>query len=347
MSSRSFHISPRSTEQRLALQQKIDQKTKPLRALGKLEGLAQQLGEIQNTLEPELSRPTLLICAGDHGIAQAGVSAYPAEVTSQMVHNFLDGGAAVNVFCRQLGWDYLVVDAGVNHEFARHHKLINAKLGAGTRNALEEPAMSRTQCDFAIDQGAALVQSLHETGCNVLGLGEMGIGNTSAASLLMSRLCDLPLAECVGRGTGLDEAGVQRKTQILQRALDQHAEVAEPLDVLATFGGFEMATLCGACLAAAALQMTIVVDGFIVTSALLPAFQLFPQALEYCVFAHQSHEAGHARLLAQLGVTPLLHLDLALGEGAGAALALPLLEASVAFLREMASFASAGVSTAS
>jgi nicotinate-nucleotide--dimethylbenzimidazole phosphoribosyltransferase len=265
-------------------------------------------------------------------------------VTRQMVLNFLSGGAAINVFARQNGMVVRVVDAGVNHDFGQMDGLVSAKIGFGTRNFLDEPAMTRDQCVTAIRQGAAIAAREIEQGSNVLGFGEMGIGNTSSASVLTSKLCGLPLEQCVGRGTGLDDAGLAKKRALLATAIAKHSEATEPLDVLATFGGFEIAMMTGAMLAAAERRALLLIDGYIATSALLVAASLYPAIKDYCVFAHESGEPGHARQLAWLGVEPLLSLDMRLGEGTGAALAYPLVQAAVNFLNEMASFESAGVS---
>lgn len=324
-----------------ALQQRIDTKTKPLGALGRLEALARQIGLIQQTLAPRLSKPHMLVFAGDHGAARAGVSAYPQDVTWQMVENFLAGGAAVSVLARQNGIGLTVVDCGVRHEFAPRPGLVIAKVAPGTADALEEPAMSAAQCEQALAKGEALVKDLPG---NALLLGEMGIGNTSAASLLMSRLAGMSIVDCTGAGTGLDADAVQRKIGILRQVLARHADTAELLEVLAAFGGFEIATMVGAVLQAALERRVIVVDGFIASSAVLVASKLQPAVLQRCVFAHRSGERGHALMLAHLKAEPLLDLGLRLGEGSGAALAWPLLMSATAILREMASFESAGVS---
>jgi nicotinate-nucleotide--dimethylbenzimidazole phosphoribosyltransferase len=328
-----------------ALQNRIDQKTKPPGSLGRLEQLALRLGLIQRSLTPRLQRPHVLVCAGDHGAAKAGVSAYPQEVTWQMVENFLAGGAAINVLARQAGMALLVADAGVNHEFGARDGLLDAKVAPGTASYLEGAAMSAQQCATAMQRGAAAVRELAAGGCNVLGLGDMGIGNTAAASLLTHCLTGVSLNACVGRGTGLDDAGLDRKRDLLAKALAHWEDRSDrPLEILARFGGFEIAMLAGAMLAAAEAGIILVIDGFIVTSALLVAHRLNPDVLDYCVFAHRSEEAGHRCQLDYLKAQPLLDLGLRLGEGTGAALAYPLLAAACAFLNEMASFESAGVS---
>ena len=331
-----------------ALQAKIDAKTKPLGALGQLEKLALQLGLIQQTLTPQLRNPRILVCAGDHGAAKAGLSAYPQDVTWQMVENFLSGGAAINVLARQVGMQLVVADAGVNHDFDVCNGLLDAKVAYGTASYLDGAAMTAEQRDAAMRHGANAIAAAHANGCNVIGFGEMGIGNTSSASLITHCLTGVPLADCVGRGTGLDDAGLARKQQLLAQALDIWTERNDaPLDVLARFGGFEIAMLTGAMVAAAERRMVLLIDGFIVTAALLVAVGVNPAVRECCVFAHCSDEAGHAVQLCHLEARPLLQLGLRLGEGTGAALAYPLLRAACAFLDEMASFDSAGVSTSS
>jgi nicotinate-nucleotide--dimethylbenzimidazole phosphoribosyltransferase len=344
MSSVAFNIPLPSAALKPALQAKIDSKTKPLGALGRLERLALQVGLIQGQATPELKQPTMLVFAGDHGAALSGVSPYPQEVTRQMVLNFLTGGAAINVFARQNGMVVRVIDAGVNHDFGGIAGLIDAKISMGTRNFLQEPAMTPEQCEAAINKGVALAVQEIVAGSNVLGFGEMGIGNTSSAAILTSKLCKLPLAQCVGRGTGLDDSGLQKKRVLLAKAVAKHNVGDDPLAVLATFGGFEIAMMTGAMLGAAEKGALLLVDGYIATSALLVAARLQPAILDYCVFAHESGESGHALQLTSLGVEPLLSLDMRLGEGTGAALAYPLVQAAVNFLNQMASFESAGVS---
>jgi len=324
-----------------ALDAAIDNKTKPLGSLGALEQLAKRLGLIQGTTAPAIDRPAIVVFAGDHGVVAEGVSAYPQDVTWQMVENFLAGGAAINVFARRNGCALHVVDAGVNHDFGVRPGLVDRKVAHGTRNFAHEPAMTLDQCDDALARGAAIVADLPG---NVIGFGEMGIGNTTAAAALMHKLAGVPVVDCVGAGTGLSPQGVLHKQRVIEAAVRKHAGIDDPRDVLATFGGFEIAMMAGAMLQAAVLRKTIVVDGFIVTSALLAASRLDPAVLDYCVFAHCSDEAGHRRMLDVLQARPLLQLGLRLGEGTGAALALPLLHAAVDFLAQMATFASASVS---
>lgn len=341
---KSFDIEAPDTVLASALQAKIDQKTKPLGALGRLESLALQIGLVQNSLSPRLSKPVVMVFAGDHGIVEAGVSAYPQAVTRQMVMNFLAGGAAVNVFARQHGMQIRVIDAGVNHVFDPHPELADVKVALGTRNFALEPAMTVHQCQLAQAQGARLAAEEVAAGCNVVAFGEMGIGNTSSAAALMAVLCGLPVSSCVGRGTGLDDVGLLFKIEVIERAVARHQGLETPLQVLAAFGGFEIAMMAGAMLAAAERKALILVDGFIATTALLAAARLAPEILHYCVFSHCSDEAGHGLLLEQLGAEPLLRLGMRLGEGTGAVMAYPLLQAAVNFLNEMASFESAQVS---
>ncbi|MFN6961578.1 MAG: nicotinate-nucleotide--dimethylbenzimidazole phosphoribosyltransferase [Rhodocyclaceae bacterium] len=341
-----FHVEPAGDALDAALKQVIDQKTKPLGALGRLEALALQIGRVQQSLTPRLTQPTIVVCAGDHGAAKAGISAYPQEVTWQMVENFIKGGAAINVFARANALELIIVDCGVAHDFGVRPGLTDMKIGAGgTASYLNGAAMTAAQCETAMNNGARIVAGLAEQGCNVVGFGEMGIGNTASASLITHCLTGAPLAECVGRGTGLDDAGLARKRALLQQALDIWPERGtEPLAVLARFGGYEIATMVGGMLAAAGRRMLVLVDGFISGAAALVAARLAPAFLDYAVFSHRSQEPGHRLQLSALGAAPLLDLDLRLGEGTGCALAWPLVKSACAMLNEMASFASAGVS---
>ncbi len=341
-----FAISSPGNSLDAALLDKINNKTKPLGALGQLEQLALQIGRMQKTLTPALTSPQILVFAGDHGAAKAGVSAYPQDVTWQMVENFLAGGAAINVFAKHNDLGLRVIDAGVAHDFGARDGLVDAKVGPGTRNYIEEPAMSAHECAAALVKGAEIARKLADEGCNVLGFGEMGIGNTASASLITHTLTGALLEDCVGRGTGLDDAGLARKRDLLAQAVARAAlpADADPMNVLAEFGGFEIVMMAGAMLGAAERGMTLLIDGFIVTSALLVASRIAPAIRDYCVFCHRSAEPGHLAQLAELHADPLIDLGLRLGEGTGAALAWPLVSAAVAFLNEMASFASAGVS---
>lgn len=327
------------------IQAKIDFKTKPLGALGSLEKLAFQIASVQNTLSPQLINPHIIVFAASHGIASSGVSAYPSEVTPQMVLNFIGGGAAINVFTRQHGIKLLLVDTGVDYDFGKNEKLIDAKVNFGTKNFAQQPAMTDAECRQCLEKGAELVRKVYETGCNVIGFGEMGIGNTASAAVIMSKLLNVPISECVGKGTGLDDVQLARKIAVLADVLDFHQNVSnDPASVLATFGGFEIAMMCGAMLEAARLKMLVLVDGFIASVSYLSALKMDASIQQYAVFCHQSNEKGHRLLLQSLGADALLKLDMRLGEGTGCALAYPLVQSAVAFLNEMASFESAGVS---
>jgi len=328
------------------LQQKIDTKTKPIGSLGKLETIAYQIGCIQQNLVPTLDKPKLFVFAGDHGIALEGVSPFPQEVTFQMVLNFIQGGAAINVFCKQHGIDLSVVDAGVNYSFPSDAPIIDKKISNGTKSFLHQPAMSMEQCLNAISKGAELVKKAHAEGTNCIAFGEMGIGNTSSSAMIMHKICNKPLCECVGKGTGMDANGMQKKLDILTSATNNYRGSNDPMEILAYFGGFETAMVCGAFLAAAECKMTIIVDGFNITAALLCAATMEPAVIDYCIAAHQSDENGHKAMLEHLHLKPLLELGMRLGEGTGSAIAFPLLHSATLFLRQMASFEDAGVSNA-
>jgi nicotinate-nucleotide--dimethylbenzimidazole phosphoribosyltransferase len=324
------------------LQHRLDHKTKPQGALGQLEALALQIGLVQQTEQPVLRAPQVLVFAADHGLAAQGVSAYPSDVTWQMVENFTAGGAAVSVLARQHRLALTVIDAGVRHDFAPRPGLLDCKIGHGTADASQADAMTAAQCAAAIRSGRDVVHALPG---NVVLLGEMGIGNTSSAALLLARLSGADIAACVGRGTGLDDAGLAHKRVVLRTVLQRHPGAQAPLEALAAFGGFEIAMMAGAALQAASERRLVVVDGFIAGAAILVAAMLAPDVLGYCVFAHRSNEAGHRLMLDHLGVQAVLDLGLRLGEASGAVLAWPLIASAALLLNEMASFDSAGVST--
>lgn len=326
------------------LQHKIDFKTKPLGALGQLEALALKIGLAQNTLTPELKNPHLIVFAGDHGIAKEGVSAYPAEVTFQMVLNFLNNGAAINVFCKQNEIDLSIVDAGVNGDFDNNIPLIHHKIAKGTKSFLTEKAMTKEELKQCFDSSKKLVESISDKGTNIIGFGEMGIGNTSSASMIVHYLTQISLENCIGRGTGLNDDGLKKKTEILQKSKNFHGEITDPMEVLQTYGGFEVAQMVGAMLAAFDKNMLLMIDGYIAGAALLVASKIKPEILKNVIFCHQSDEAGHRLLLEYFNEKPLLNLNLRVGEGTGCALAYPLIKSAVNFLNEMASFETAGVS---
>lgn len=337
-------------ELHVRLRHAIDHKTKPLGALGQLEDLALQLGLIQAGTRMTLTQPQMVVFAADHGLATEGVSAYPQAVTLQMVLNMAQGGAAVNVLARQHGFGLTVVDAGVashlpegaNTSTAQTRVLI--KKGAlGTGNMLHGPAMCLAQCLACLRSGEDVVRELPG---NVVAFGEMGIGNTSSAALLLARLAGLPLEDVVGRGTGLNDLQLDHKLQVLRRVDALHAQAQTPLQVLVAMGGFELAMMAGAMLQAASERRVVLVDGFIAGAAALVACALQPHTRDYLVFAHRSAESGHRLMLAHLHAQPLLDLGLRLGEGSGALLAWPLVQSAACLLNDMASFESAGVSQA-
>src|ERR1700754_2484777 len=283
-------VEPLDQTLRDELQHIIDTKTKPPGSLGRLETLARQMGLIQRTTRPTVTRPAMIVFAADHGIAEEGVSPYPQAVTAQMVLNFLAGGAAINAFSGVAGMTLEVVNAGVATPLPAAAQLVDIPVARGTRNFAHEPAMTRDEALTALQAGAARVRHHAALGTNVIGFGEMGIANTSAAACVMSRLCALPIDVCVGRGTGLDDAGLAKKRDILAAALERHTNATEPLDVLATFGGFEIAMMAGGYGEAEPGGLTMLVDGFIASAALLAALALAPAVRDYCVFAHASHE---------------------------------------------------------
>ena len=326
------------------IKNKIDSKTKPLGSLGVLEDIAAQICLVQNSLTPTLTNPTLLVFAADHGIAKDGVSAYPAEVTPQMVLNFLNGGAAINVFCKQNNITLKVVDAGVNFDFEKSEKLIDSKIAKGTKSFLTENAMTAAELELCFTKANELIETVYKTNCNIIGFGEMGIGNTSSASMLMSALCNIPIEKCVGRGTGLDDMQLNRKIEILKKAQANHQKPKDTNEALQFFGGFEITQICGAMLAAYEKNMIIMVDGFIATSAFLCANAINPKIKNNAIFCHQSDEQGHKKMLDFLKVKPILNLGMRLGEGTGCAVAYPIIQSAVNFMNEMASFESAGVS---
>jgi len=323
------------------LRNKIDNKTKPVGALGQLEDLALQLGLIQRCDIVTFDNPQMVVFAADHGIAVEGVSAFPQAVTLQMVTNMLAGGAAINVLARQHGFALQVVDAGVAADLDDHPSLIKRKIAPGTHNLCKAPAMSEAQLDEALRAGVDTIKALPG---NIVAFGEMGIANTSSAALLLHRLTGTSLKDATGRGTGLSDAQLLHKREVLTLAVLRHANATSPLQVLAAMGGFEIAMMVGAMLQAASQRRVILVDGFIAGAAALVAQKLALSVQHYMVFCHRSAERGHRLLLDHLNARPLLDLNMRLGEGTGALLAWPLVQSSAHLMNEMASFASAGVS---
>lgn len=337
-----WDIKPLNRSGTSAIAATINQKTKPLGALGDLESLATQLALIQQSKHIHIN-PVMLIFAADHGIADEGVSIAPSIVTQQMVLNFLQGGAAINCFCRTQNLPLFVVDAGIKYPIEPHPKdLINQSISTGTKNFSQEPAMSLADAEKAIECGASLAKDFIARGFNILAFGEMGIANTSSASALLAAITQEPVEICVGRGTGINDDQFEKKTRLITQALSRITDKS-PISLLHELGGFEIAQITGAMLAAAQAGKTILVDGFIVSVAALIAVEINPNTRDYMIFAHQSHENGHKLLLKRLNAKPLLDLGLRLGEGTGAALAVPLLKATESFYNDMATFASTGI----
>jgi nicotinate-nucleotide--dimethylbenzimidazole phosphoribosyltransferase len=331
----------RATDIETEVWQAIDGKTKPVGSLGRIEDLAAQIGVALGTLTPRVETCALTIFAADHGIATEGVSAFPQEVTRQMVANFLTGGAASTVIAASLGISVSVVDAGVAGAPMLDPKLVSRRIGPGTRSYLREPAMTVEECADALAEGREIGAA---SPADAVAFGEMGIGNTSSATLIAHRLAGIPLDRLVGRGTGLDAEGLTRKGEILARANDRVGTLATAGDVLREFGGFEIAMMAGAMIGGVAAGKLVLVDGFIATAAALAAERIAPETRAGLIFSHASAEAGHRALLDRMAARPLLALDMRLGEGTGALLAWPLVKSAAAILRDMASFESAGVS---
>jgi nicotinate-nucleotide--dimethylbenzimidazole phosphoribosyltransferase len=327
-----------------ALQQKIDTKTKPIGSLGILEVLARQIGEVFGTLKPRIVKANIVVFAADHGIANHGVSAYPQDVTRQMVTNFLEGGAAINVFCRQNAIQLSIVDAGVNYDFPMNTNLISAKIGMGTHSFLQGAAMSGTELKLCFAKGKEIVERIAKTGSNCIGFGEMGIGNTSTASVLMSVVLGFPIEDCVGKGTGVADEKLIQKHTILRESIENYQGPDDLDSKLAYFGGFEIMQMVGGMLEAHQNNMLVLVDGFICSVAFLIAQKINPAIKKNAIFCHCSAEQAHRKILEYLDVQPVLQLSLRLGEGTGCALAFPIIQSAVAFLNEMASFESAGIS---
>ena len=326
-------------------QRRLDNLTKPVGSLGRLESLACRLVAVTGKRNPTFRQKRILVLAADHGVVAEGVSAYPQEVTAQMVANFLNGGAAINVLARQAGAKVVVADFGVASDLPAHAGLVSRKIGYGTRNFLREPAMSREQAIAAVEAGIELVEGEIAAGADLIGAGEMGIGNTTAASAVTAVMTGASVAQVTGYGAGINVAQRDHKIAVIQQAIEHRQPNAnDPLDVLTKLGGFEIGGIAGVFLGAVAHRVPAIVDGFISTAGALIAVGLCPSVAESLFCAHSSAESGHVYAMKSLGLTPLLDLGLRLGEGTGAALAMPLFEMSARVLAEMASFDSAGVS---
>ena len=339
-----FDIRSVSHEHDSEIQSKIDMKTKPPHALGQLEDLALQIAQVLGKDNPIIVKPQMLVFAADHGVSQADISIASSDVTQQMVMNFISGGAAINVFCQQVGFALEVIDCGILSPLVSWPSLIQQRLGKGTQPFHLQQAMNIDTVHKGFEMASQRVDFHYQQGCNLIALGEMGIGNTASSAAIMASVLNMTAKECVGRGTGIDDVKLQRKIQIVEQGLALHEQhLTDIYHILACVGGFEIVQMAGAMLAAAQRQMLVVVDGFIATVAALAAVNINANARDYMIFAHQSHEQGHAILLAHLQATPLLRLNMRLGEGTGAALALPLIQASSNFYNQMASLTDLGI----
>ncbi|MEE8402405.1 MAG: nicotinate-nucleotide--dimethylbenzimidazole phosphoribosyltransferase [Candidatus Hydrothermarchaeaceae archaeon] len=320
--------------------------TKPPGSLGVLEELSIRVAGIKGTVRPEIQRKVIFTMAGDHGVTDEGVSAYPKEVTPQMVFNFIAGGAGINVLARHVGAEVIVVDMGVAYDFEPNSKLVDKKIAKGTKNMAKGPAMSRDEALRAIEAGIDVFeQAFAKRPIDIAGIGDMGIGNTTPSSAIVAAISGKEVREVTGRGTGINGQVFENKVNVIERALEiNKPSRGDPIDVLAKVGGFEIGGLAGVCLAAAARRTPIIIDGFIATAGALIAGEIAPQARDYMMAAHKSVEAGHDTMLERLGLRPLMDLDLRLGEGTGAALGISIVEAGVRILNEMATFAEAEVS---
>jgi nicotinate-nucleotide--dimethylbenzimidazole phosphoribosyltransferase len=342
-----MHIEDIDSDVYEKVQKRLDNLTKPVGSLGRLEGLARKYVAITGRENPRLDRKVIFTMAADHGVAEEGVSAYPSEVTAQMVYNFLSGGAAINVLARYANAEVMVVDMGVAHEFETTPGLIDRKISHGTKNMAKGPAMDRQQALQALKTGIELVEQQVEQGLDIIGTGDMGIANTTPSSALLSVFTGHPAREVTGRGTGINDQTLTRKIESIEKAIKINApDPEDPIDVLAKVGGFEIGGIAGLIIGAAANRIPVVVDGFISSAGALVACKLEPKIGQYLIASHNSAEMGHRLLLEHLGLNPLLNLDLRLGEGTGAALAIQLVEASLRILTEMATFGEAGVSEA-
>jgi nicotinate-nucleotide--dimethylbenzimidazole phosphoribosyltransferase len=336
-------IQPVDTSRSNAIQARLDSLTKPQGSLGRLEELAKKYCMITGRDKPRIQNKIIFTFAGDHGVTEEGVSAYPKEVTPQMVLNFINGGAAVNVLAGHVGARVIVVDMGIDYDFEPMTGLEIRKIGRGTKNMTKGPAMTRDEAERAVLTGIELVEQ-YKDGLDILGTGDMGIGNTTPSSAIVSVITNTDPAQVTGRGTGIDDRALQNKVSVIRRAIDlNRPDPADALDVLAKVGGFEIAGIAGLVLGAALYRIPVVIDGFIATAGALIAAEMNPLVKGYVIAAHQSVEIGHRRMLEHMEQIPLLDLNLRLGEGTGAALGISLVEAAVKILDEMATFADAGV----
>lgn len=341
---RSYHIKALNEEFRKTAQDRIDSLAKPVGSLGKLEGAARKISTIQNTLKPELKNPHHILFVADHGIVAEGVSPSPKEITWQQAINITQNGAGINIFTTQHNFKLLIIDAGTDYDFPKNLGIIDRKIRKSSRNFLHEAALTEEEVNLALAYGEEIVDMVAKNNCNILSIGELGIGNTSVASIWMSLLTNIPLQQCVGAGSGLSETFTRHKYEVLQQSIHRYNGPITPMSVMREFGGLEMVMAVGAMLRAAELQMTILIDGFLMSNSLLMASKINHEVEQYALFSHKSEERGHILLLEYLGVEPLLHLNFCLGEGTGAVCAYPLVESSVRMMNQMKSFEESRIS---
>ena len=326
-------------------QERLDSLTKPRGSLGRLEELAAQVVAIREDLRPTLDKKVIFTFAGDHGVTEEGVSAFPKEVTPQMVFNFLQGGAGINVLARQAGAEVAVVDIGVDFDFEEAKGLIQKKVVRGTANMAKGPAMTREEAERCIEVGIELANEYAENGYNLFGTGEMGIGNTTPSSAIITALSGMSAGEVTGRGTGIDDNALENKAKVIEKAIDcNKPDTKDAIDVLAKVGGAEIAGIAGLCLGAAANRIPVLIDGFISTAGALIAYEIDPKVREYMISAHKSVEVGQKVMLERMNLRPIMDLDFRLGEGTGAAIGMNIVESAVRIYNEMATFAEASVS---
>lgn len=326
-------------------QERLDSLTKPRGSLGRLEEIAAQVVAIREDISPRLDKKVIFTFAGDHGVTEEGVSAFPKEVTPQMVFNFLHGGAGINVLARQAGAEVAVIDIGVDFDFEAAEGLIQRKVVKGTKNMAKGPAMTRDEAEKCIDVGISLANEYADKGYTLFGTGEMGIGNTTPSSAIISVLSGLTANHVTGRGTGIDDKALENKADVIKRAIAVNSpDPKDAIDVLAKVGGAEIAGIAGLCIGAAARRIPVLVDGFISTAGALIAYEIEPKVKEYMISAHKSVEAGQKAMLERIGLRPILDLDFRLGEGTGAAMGMSIVESAIRIYNEMATFAEASVS---
>lgn len=326
------------------IRKKIDNLNKPKGSLGRLETLAEQICLIQQTLSPKLCNPCHLLFGSDHGIEREGVSVSPREVTWQQMNNFTRGGGGVNMFCRQHGFHLYIVDVGVDYDLSNVEGIINRKIARGTKNFLYEAAMSEEEYERALAVGKEMVDNCHKEGCNIICMGEMGIGNTSPSSIWMHLLGNIPLKDCISAGAGLNDEGVRHKYEVLKKAVENFTKSPyNTHDMIRYFGGFEMVAAIGAMLRAAELKMVVMIDGFIMSACALAASSLYPEMLEYCIFGHCGDENYHKHMLQLMNAEPLLSLGFRLGEGTGALCSYPIIQSAVNMINEMNNFDNANI----